>query len=232
MESSGFGRLITVLTSPGKTFRSIAERPTWVAPLLVLILAGVGVGLALQPKVDWGQLIEQRVQGQEIPEERRDFVVTFTKVMVVVAPLVAQPVVLVLIALVFWVALKLVGGELAYKTSFSVTAHSFMPSVVGGLLGIGVILGREAIDFEKVEAGKLIASNLAFFAPDDTPRALIPLLASVDVFSIWSIVLFSIGYRTTARISARSATATVLTLWLLWVLIRVGLAAAFGGRAA
>jgi hypothetical protein len=40
---SGFGRLIGVLVSPGKTFESIARRPTWLVPLLVLVAVGAGV---------------------------------------------------------------------------------------------------------------------------------------------------------------------------------------------
>ena len=38
MEDSSFGRLIGVLVSPGKTFRSIAERPAWLVPFLVLMV--------------------------------------------------------------------------------------------------------------------------------------------------------------------------------------------------
>ena len=38
MENSSFGRLIGVLVSPGKTFRSIAERPTWGVALVVFML--------------------------------------------------------------------------------------------------------------------------------------------------------------------------------------------------
>ena len=44
MEDSSFGRLLGVFVAPGKTFRSLAARPTWALPLLVLSLTSAGFG--------------------------------------------------------------------------------------------------------------------------------------------------------------------------------------------
>jgi len=50
-----FGRLIGVFFSPKQTFASIAERPSWVAPLLLMVILGTCVGGLLNTKMNWGE---------------------------------------------------------------------------------------------------------------------------------------------------------------------------------
>ncbi len=53
------------------------------------------------------------------------------------------------------------------------------------------------------------------------------LLSSVDVFSIWTIVLLAIGFRIVGKVSNAVAWGTVLAIWGLGILIKVGMTAAF-----
>jgi hypothetical protein len=58
------------------------------------------------------------------------------------------------------------------------------------------------------------------------------LLAKLDVFTLWSVVLLAIGFRFAAKVSPRTATITVVLLWACYVAVNVGLAAlgaAFAG---
>lgn len=60
-------RVVTVLTSPGRTFRAIAERPTWVAPLAVLLLLGGTVSALAAYKIDAAsqeELIREQLEGR------------------------------------------------------------------------------------------------------------------------------------------------------------------------
>ncbi|HEX5716807.1 MAG TPA: hypothetical protein VF179_11660, partial [Thermoanaerobaculia bacterium] len=74
MKDSSWGRLIGALVAPVETFRSIAERPTWLPPFLALLLLGLAVGLLVQMKTD----PEEMVRGQmemikvDVPEEQID----------------------------------------------------------------------------------------------------------------------------------------------------------------
>ena len=71
MESSAFGRLIGVLVAPQKTFRSIAERPTWLVAFLVLALSPLLGGLVAKPKIDWEEVARHQIErsGADIPRE-------------------------------------------------------------------------------------------------------------------------------------------------------------------
>ncbi|MEA2601631.1 MAG: hypothetical protein QOF89_2623 [Acidobacteriota bacterium] len=237
LEDSGFGRLIGALVSPGRTFRSIAERPTWAVALVALLVVGTITGVLANKRIDpndMRQTVEKRMEkqlGQRPTPDQVDSQMNIAKkvtaVFIWLAP-VASVMFYLLLALLFWLAFRFVAGsELGYKTSFSVLLHAFMPWLVAGLLTLPVILSREHIGVQEAQQG-LLASNLAAFAPESAGSALKSLLGSLDFFSLWTLVLLILGYRTAAKSSTGSAVAVILVVWLLYVGIKVGLGALFG----
>ena len=57
-----FGRLIGVFVSPKQTLASIAERPSWLAPLVLLVVLGTSVGALLNTKMNWGEYIRHKAE--------------------------------------------------------------------------------------------------------------------------------------------------------------------------
>jgi len=233
MENSSFGRLIGVLIAPGKTFRSIAERPTWAVPLVVLLLLSAVVGYVTAKRTDYRDVITQTVRekGRDVPEAQLEPQIQMMEKAGPAISAVGAPVVVLLItlvvALLYWVAFKLLGGDFPYKTSLSVTLYAAAPAVVSLLLSIPVILSKESIGYQDMKrtGGSFLQSNLAFLAPEGAPGWLAALYASVDFFSLWSLVLTVIGFRAVTRLSTKAVTATAVVVWLLLVGVRVGLAA-------
>lgn len=233
MHDSAVGRLLGVLVAPGRTFRSIAERPTWVAPLLLLMLLGAGVGYLVARRMDFEDMVRQRMaqQHQELSAEQIDRGVEIAKkfgpIGALVSGIAVLPVAYLLLALIFWTFFRLLGSDLSYLASLSVTLHSLMPNAVSALLTLPLILRLATIKAQDAQRG-LLLSSLAAFAPEGAGPAVKSLLGSVDLFSLWVLILLSLGYRTVARVSASAATGTVVALWLLWVAGRALLAWRFG----
>ncbi len=234
MSDSSIGRVGGVLFSPTRVFEAIRERPTWLLALVVLVLLGVVAGYVLGEKVDWEQVARDQLaqSSRQLSEEDVERAITVTEAlgskMVFLGPLFGGPLVYLLMALLFWVSMKMLGGELTYKASFSTVLHGLMPSAVSALLTIPVILSRTELDMEQVNSGTLVASNVGAFAPEGTSNTMRSLLASIDIFSIWSIVLLSIGFAVVARVSRGKAAAAVITLWIVYILLKVGAAALQG----
>jgi hypothetical protein len=229
MESSSFGRLIGVLVAPGKTFRSIAERPTWLVAFLVLVFLPLVPGIVAKPKIDWEQVARNQIErsGMEVPREQMEQQVEMTKKIgpffIYFAPVFIM-IGIFLFSLVFWGAFTLAGGEAGFKRSLAVVCHGMMPMVVSALLSVPVILGMDTIPPEVLEQGSYLKSSLAAFAPEDANVAQVTLLSKIDVLTIWSLVLFAIGFTHAAKVKQRTAAITVGLLWLLWVAVTVGLA--------
>lgn len=231
MENSSFGRLAGVLLAPVKTFQSIAERPTWVVALVVLVALALTASVLMTGRMDMEELVRESVaqQGREVSEQQVEQAIEFQEkfgaVFAMLGPLFFFPVGCLLIALLVWVTLKLLGSDFPYKTSFAATVHGLVPTGVGGLLALPVILSRAEFSYDDVKTGSILASNLGALAPEDSSLALQTLLSSIDVFSIWCVVLLSIGYSVVARTSRAKAAAVVVALWVVWIVIKVGWAA-------
>ena len=236
MKDSSFGRILGVLVSPGETFRSIAERPTWIPPFLVLVLLGFAVALVVQLRTD----PEEMVRGQmamlkmDISEEQLNEAIdqaenqsTATKVALTAVGVVVQVAIYALVALLFWVGFKMFGSEMDYVGSLATTLHGFMPLAVSSLLNLPIMLSRPSLTFEEVRSGGVLVSSLKALAPEDASTLTEALLGSFDLFTIWTLVLFTIGFKAMAKVSTAVASGIVILYWLVYVGGKLAFTAAF-----
>lgn len=232
MESSAWGRLIGVLVSPVKTFEAIAQKPTWVVALLVLIVVQLGLGAVAAPRFDMEQEIRQNMErrGQEVSDEQLDEILERAdsfRWIGVAFQAVAAPAVYFLLGLVFWLLLRFVGdSDFTYPASMAALTHGYMPWVVATLLSLPLLFARNSLTPTELRSG-LLASNLGVLVPEDASPVLKSLLASVDVFSLWTVALLVIGYAAVARTKRSTVAWVVVGLWALYVLGKAGFTALF-----
>jgi hypothetical protein len=67
----------------------------------------------------------------------------------------------------------------------------------------------------------------AFLNPLETNKALYSLATSIDVITIWTLVLLGIGTSLVAGVKRTSGYIAVFGWWAIFVLVGAGLAAAF-----
>lgn len=234
MDDSSIARIVGALFSPVRTFEAIGQRPTWLLALVLLVGIGVLGGYLAADKLDWEGVARQQIEqsGRQLSEdqiERQiDLIESVGPKGMLVGPLVGAPVVYLLIALLFWVLLKLLGADFSFKASFATALHGLMPTAVSGLLSMPVVLSRDELSSEVTRTGGVLKSNLAAFAPEEAGGAILALLSSIDLFSIWSLTLLTIGYAVVARVSRGKAAAAVVGLWAVYVALKVGMAAITG----
>lgn len=231
MENSSFGRLIGVLVSPGKTFRAIAERPTWAVAMAVLLLASAAIGYFSGTRTDYRDVITQSIRdsGRDVPPQALESQIEMMEKAGPIISGIGAPVAVLFFsllgALIYWVLFKMQGSEFSYKSSLATSLHATMPVVVSLLLSLPVILSRPSLGYDDVKSGTFLKSNLSFLAPEDAPAWVAALYASVDFFTLWSLALSIIGYRASTRLSTRAVAVTVVIVTLVFIGVRVGLAA-------
>lgn len=231
-QDGGWKSIWGVLTSPGRTFEALASRPSWFPAMLLLVVTAIGLSAIVTPKLDMRQVIRDAIEerGANLTEaqieQQLQMAETF-KWAGTFSQIVIQPLVYLIMAGVFLVVFRLMGSELDFRQSLSVSVHGMMPFAVATLLTAPIVLSREELSMQEVQNSRFLFSNLAAFAPEEASKALMALLSSVDLFSIWSVALLAIGFQVVGRVSKATALGVVLGLWTVAVAGKVALAALF-----
>ncbi len=228
-----FGRIIGVFTRPKQTFASIAERPSWVAPLLLMIVLATCVGALLNTKMNWGEYIrhkaEENPRFSQMSEEQKDQAVAgqvkFWASFSYGVGMVAVPISVLLFALIYWGSFELFrGAGLRYGQAFAITTHAFLPTAISSILAL-IILPLKA--YGDVDPENVVATSLKAYLPESAPKPLLALGGSLELFFIWCLVLVAIGFAAAnpKKIKAGASFGIVFGLWAVWVLAKVAWAA-------
>ena len=223
------GRVVGTFFSPGPTFRSIAARPTFLLPLILWTACSLLITALILPRLDVEKMIRQTLEkrGQTVPEDRIQSIVSTQRKVIQITTVVfgalTPTLISLLVALVYWASFKAFGWDFTYRQGLGATTHSFLPGVLGALLLVPVILQRQTLDPRGM--GELLQSNLGFLVDKSSSAMLHSLLQSIDVFSLWSLVLLTIGLSAAARVSRKAAGGVVFAIWFIYVLGKAGVAA-------
>lgn len=228
------GRVIGAFTSPKATFEDIARKPSWIAPMLILIILNLGISGLLATKVDWRSVVTKQMEASpasaSLPEDQKaqriEMGAKIAPMITWVAGILGIPIVALIITLVYWLGFNLIkGAGIKFGTAFGITVHALLPSAISIILTIIILYLKPAGDIVP-EPGKMAATSLYAFLPANAAKWLQALGASLEIFWIWCMVLLAIGYSAANPRKIQSGYAIVFGIWLVWVLIKVGWAAA------
>jgi len=133
----------------------------------------------------------------------------------------------VIIAAVLMLAFNLIHGtKIKFVPSLGIVSYSWVPGIIGGLLAIVILFMK---DPSTVDLEHLVASNGGAFLGDDSPKWMVTLLTAFDLFIFWNMILMAFGFSAAdpKKISFGKALGTVVGVWLIYVIVKVGLVAAF-----
>jgi Yip1-like protein len=230
---SPIGRIIGVFTSPKQTFTSIAEKPSWVAPMLMMMILAVVVGGLLNSKMNWAQYIrhkaEENPRFEQLSEDKKDEAVAgqvkFWAGFSYAVGAVAIPISILIFAGIYLVAFNLMSGAgVRYGQSFAITTHAFLPAAITSILAM-IILPLKT--YGDVDPENIVATSLKAYLPETAPKPLLALGGSLELFWIWCLVLIAIGFAAAnpRKVKPGAAFGIVFGLWAVWILAKVAWAA-------
>ena len=230
---SPIGRIIGVFTSPKQTFTSIAEKPSWVAPMLLMMILAVVVGGLLNSKMNWAQYIrhkaEENPRFEQLSEDKKDEAVAgqvkFWAGFSYAVGAVAIPISILIFACIYMVAFNLFrGAGVRYGQSFAITTHAFLPSALTSILAM-IILPLKT--YGDVDPENIVATSLKAYLPETAPKTLLALGSSLELFWIWCLVLVAIGFAAAnpRKVKPGAAFGIVFGLWAVLILAKVAWAA-------
>lgn len=228
----GFQRIIGVLFSPGETFRDIAAKPDFLAPIIVILIVSIASSIVIAPRVDFESAIREQMEesGKMSPadvDRAVRFASAFAKAMLYAAPVI-NFIFFGVIAGVLLLAFRLFGGEGGFKQALSATLYAWMPMIIAGLIGMIILLARGSVSADQL--ANLVMSNLGFMVDQKENMVAFALLSSIDVFVIWTLALLIIGFSHLSKMSTGKSAAIVLSLWAVILVFKVGFAAMGAAR--
>lgn len=234
---NSFQRMAGALFAPAETFADIARRPDVLVPLLLFIAIGyVAVFLSFR-HMDFDAVLAQqhemmKKQNPNVSDADFERVAGFTKAMMKVTQFVA-PIIgaawWAILALILFGAFRIMGADLGYKQAFSATLYAWMPLILFSIVStIVIVLRNDLIDPTTMPT--LVKSNPAFLVDMKEQPVLFALLASLDLFTIWTIVLLIFGFAAASKFSRAKSAAIIVSLWIVMLVIRIGFAALGAAR--
>lgn len=233
---NSFQRIAGVFFAPVETFADIARRPDILIPLLVIVVIGyIGIFIAL-PHLDWDAMVATQAemvkkQNPNMSDADIAQMGKFAKALGTASMYVAPFLVIIgyaIVALVVWGACRIMGGEGDYKQAFSTTLYAHFPRTLLGIIGAIVVMLRGKVDPSQMAT--VVKSSPAFLVDMQDQPVLFTLLASLEIFQIWTIVLLIIGFAALTKLSRAKTAAIILSLWVITLVVKVGFAALGAAR--
>ncbi len=225
-------RCAGVFFSPRETFADIARRPDFIGPLVISILASLGLTETMLARIGIERIVRMSIErstraSSMSPQQIEQAVDQGAKVGAVLAHLgglLGPAVVLLVIAGLGLLILNAIfGAQLNFASVFAVTCYANLVGLLGAMMAVTVILFGDPEHFNPQNP---MPSNLGFFLnPVETSKPLMALAGSLDLFTVWFMALLGIGLSeaTGRTVKALSIFLSYLGLWLVWVLAKMGL---------
>jgi len=257
-----FARLTGVLLSPGEAFADVNRKPTWLAPTIIAVIVTVAFSFFFEwkAKPDWDKFFQAAVEKRlgkplkDLPPEQQEsvkkqldiqkmFARTDIKSPLSIFIVFARTIVFYAIAFlivsgIFALGLMLMQAQTTFKKILSVVAWSWCATgLIYTIVMVASLMVRDSEslkDINLADPAGIVPSNLAVILSSDTSPPLRSIAASLDIFTIWYLVILSIGFAMIAgarKFKTQKAAVLVFGLWAVWVLVKTGAAAmGLGGR--
>ncbi|HWG39620.1 MAG TPA: YIP1 family protein [Candidatus Acidoferrales bacterium] len=216
--------------APSKTFLDIRRNASWWVPFLLVCIFSISFFVMVDKKVGFDQVartmfanskaIQQLDPAQQ--EQAYSRTVVGFKVGEYGAPIFVLIYILITAAVLMGTFNFMMDAQVSFSQSMAIVMYGWLPAIIGAILSIFALAFG---DPEGFRMDNPIGTNPAHFMdPASTPKFLYAMLTSVDLISLWIIVLIGMGFALNAKrkISTGSAIGTV-AIW--YFIVKLGGAA-------
>jgi len=232
---SEISRLTGVFFEPKKTFEDIAQRPGWLVPLVLIIVAVLSVTVVLGQHVGWERILRQQMENnprtaQLTPEQRDQALAIQMKLAPFfgAVPVIVVPVsYLIVSAILLGIVAGIMSAPVKFKQVFAVMCYAGLTGVVSSILTLVVMFLKNPDQFNP--QNPLAFNPAAFMDPTTSSKFMYSLATSFDLFSFWTIFLIATGLKAAAgkKLSFGRALFSVILPWAVYVLGKSALAGLF-----
>ena len=217
-------RMIAVFFKPQQLFATMPAKSKWWVPvLLTTIVSLVTTWLAL-PKLK-EMMLAAMPANTSIAAGQLDTIVRIQSISVIAMSAASVIIGVFIMAALYYFLCVVSGGEGKYKQALTIVSYV-------GLIGALSLIFRTVL-LCVIPGAKFDQSftSLALLLPMDAPKTwLSTILSSVDLFSIWTLIVTAIGLKTMYRMKGKKAWVIVFATWIVFVAVSVAAVAVFASK--
>jgi Yip1 domain len=232
---SPWGRVAGTFFSPKATFEDIARKPNWILPVIITTVLAIIALTALNQRVNWREYIRDQIDknpraAQMTPEQKDRQVEISAKITTYVlygAGVFGTIIFVTVVGGILMGAYNLLAGaEAKYPQAMAVMAHSGLVALVSTPIFLLILFLKPP---GSIDPENPMATNVAAFLPEDSAKWLMTFCKSLDVFTIWSLILIAMGFAAInpRKLKGAKSFVIVFSVWGAYVLVRTLWAFAF-----
>lgn len=200
---SGKPSLLGMITQPREQFERIRENPTILVPIIiVIILAIITTLFSLK-----GASAELDAELLELGEEGLLLFTIGLQITSVIVAIIAVPIAILIAAAIYLLVAKVAKSDVSFKQLFSMIVFTSFITSLGGLFNGIISLFTGSFNPE-------ITSLNVIFGLDGVAGLF---LSSIEVFSIWGIILTALGLQIVAKFPKGLAWGIVIAFTLIGI---------------
>jgi hypothetical protein len=229
-------RLVNTFIAPSKTFTDIRRNASWWVPLLLISISAIAFFVTIDKKVGFEQVARTMLANnkaiQQLDPAQQEQAYARTAIGLKFgeygAPIFILIYVLITAAVLMATFNFMMDAQVSFSQSMAIVMYGWLPGIVSSILAI---LALAFGDPEGFRMDNPVGTNPAHFMdPATTSKFLYTMLTSIDVISLWIVILIGIGFALNAKkkISIGSAITTVAVWYFIVKLFGAGFAAMRG----
>jgi len=217
------GSFLQVLHSPETAFVNEFSGPSFLVPLCILGLLGIGISILQSPiQMEW---IRFQLEAAGTPAGQISSSLDMMNKSIAVTFLLTPALLFLrwlLLALMIWLTAAVFLDALTYKKVLTIVAYSYLPILARDAVTCVMLLMRSDAALRNAD-GMTVALGLNVLFPSmQLPWS--ALTGSINLFEIWFVTLLVVGISKAARATPRRALGIVLPTWILAVVVQSALA--------
>jgi hypothetical protein len=212
-----------VYTSPTAAFQRLKEKPVWLLPLILAVIANLAVTFVSMRYVDWTeqrQLAVDRMKERNMSEDQINKALdgmdrfqsnpAMKYGLPLFGSLMTSLVSIFFLALIYNICLPLLGVTGSYLRTLSVLAVSGLVALPSAVVRIPLTL---------IQKSARVTTSLMVAFPSVKSGFLAVILTRIDLFAIWELILVGLGLKIVFDIRGSKSWWLVFSIWGVLTLV-------------
>jgi hypothetical protein len=226
--------MLDIFLAPGRAFSRLKEKPTWLIPLVIVLVFNMLFVFVTSHYIDWDkqrQAAVERMRERNMPQEQIDRATegmdkfysspAMRYGMPVVSALFIGVLAALFLAVIYNISLPMFGGNSDFKRTWAIVCNASLVAVPAAIVRGGLVLLKRSSE---------VTTSLLAAAPGLKQPFLKALLSQLDIFDFWKFLLIAIGLKVVFGIKSSKAYTLVFAVWLVVILVLSLLGMNAGGR--